>query len=105
MEKTSCDMKVRLTPQAGEDIETIELYLIEKSPTGARSVLASLHAALEFIGRYPYAAEETSDGDLRVKILSDYPFKIFYEIRKSAVEILHIRHDSREPWGASRGKG
>lgn len=94
-------MNLRLTPQAGEDIDSIALYLTEKSPTGARHVLASIYAALGFIGRHPYAAEETDDMGLRVKILTDYRYKIFYDIRKNTVEVLHIRHDSREPWHRS----
>lgn len=97
-------MKVRLTPQAGEDIDAIALYLIAKSPAGARNVLASVYDALEFVGRYPYAAEETDEPGLRVKTLIDYPYKIFYGVRKNTAEVLHIRHDSRRPWNV-RGNG
>jgi plasmid stabilization system protein ParE len=28
-----------------------------------------------------------------------YPYKIFYRVRAGTVEILHIHHAAREPWG------
>ena len=91
-------MKVRITPQAGEDVGAIVEYLTKRSPQGARNVLQSLHAALDFIECHPYAAEKTVDDYLRMKTVPGYSYKIFYDIGRDAVEVVHIRHDSREPW-------
>jgi plasmid stabilization system protein ParE len=33
-----------------------------------------------------------------VKLLTHYPYKIFYRVRGGAVEIVHIRHAVRRPW-------
>jgi len=36
--------------------------------------------------------------ETRVLWLVGYPFRIFYRLRKDAVEISHVRHTSRRPW-------
>ena len=91
-------MNIRFSPRSEGDIEAITEYLEERSPEGARKVLRSLLLAIDFIKSYPYGAEETDDAKLRVKILTDYRYKIFYDIGHEAIEIVHIRHDARRSW-------
>jgi toxin ParE1/3/4 len=33
-----------------------------------------------------------------MRIVADYPYKIFYRLGDDAVDIVHIRHASRRPW-------
>lgn len=96
-------MKVRYRERAQSDIDDIYLYLEPLSPTGARNVLKAIHSAIALIAEHPYSTEETSDPDIRVKILGRYRYKIFYTIVGSdIVEIIHVRHAARRPW--SRGE-
>ncbi|MEZ5787999.1 MAG: type II toxin-antitoxin system RelE/ParE family toxin [Xanthobacteraceae bacterium] len=44
----------------------------------------------------------TENPQVRVIFVGDYPYKIFYRIRGSNIEILHIRHTARRPWFGSR---
>jgi plasmid stabilization system protein ParE len=38
---------------------------------------------------------------IRVRIIGRYRYKIFYALAgDGAVEIIHIRHAARRPWGA-----
>jgi len=92
-------MKVRITPRARADIDEIRRYLQTKSPSGAHNVLRSIYAAIKFIGENPRATEETDELDVHVKVIVEYPYKMFYRIAATAVEILHIRHTSRRPCG------
>jgi hypothetical protein len=39
---------------------------------------------------------------VHVKVIVDYPYKVFYSIRPEAIEILHVRHASRAPWDIER---
>ncbi len=91
-------MKVRFTPQAFADRESIFEYLRERSPGGARRVLASIRDAVRLLSEYPYSGYKTNDPEVRVKFLVQYPYKIFYRVRNEVVEIVHIRHTSRRPW-------
>jgi plasmid stabilization system protein ParE len=93
-------MNVRYSQRATKDLRAIHEYLIERSPKAAVNVLTAIYASIEFIRRYPAAAEATNIPDIRAKAVSRYRFKVFYRIVESddAVEIVHIRHASRRVW-------
>jgi toxin ParE1/3/4 len=95
-------MKVRYRAQARADIEEIRRYLQQRSPLGARNVLRSIRASVRFIADNPNAAEQTDDPGVRVKVVLEYPYKIFYSVHPEMIEILHIRHSAREPWPGRR---
>jgi toxin ParE1/3/4 len=88
-------MRVRYTPEAFADRESILEYLAERSPGGARNVAASISDAVARLGDQPHSGYRTDNPDVRVMFVVRYPYKIFYRIREMAVEILHIRHTSR----------
>ena len=90
-------MRVRYTPEAFADRERIFEYLRERSPSGARNVLASIREAVQLLRDYPYSGYKTNDPDVRVKFAIPYPYKIFYRVNRDVVVIAHIRHTSRRP--------
>lgn len=92
-------MKVRYRARAQSDIEDIYLYLEPLSPTGARNVLRAIYSAIALIAEHPYSTEQTSDPDIRMKVLGRYRYKIFFEVVSGdTVEIIHVRHAARRPW-------
>src|SRR5262245_38026094 len=97
-------MRVRITPRARADIEDIGQYLRKLSPSGATNVLRSIHSTIGFIGENPRAAaQDTDEPSVRMKLVIHYPYKIFYRIHPNAIEILHVRHASRQPWTRDLG--
>ena len=46
-------MKLRYSRRATNDLNSIHEYLNARSPRGARNVLTSIYAAVEFIRRLP----------------------------------------------------
>jgi toxin ParE1/3/4 len=92
-------MKVRYRARAISDLEEISRYLEPRSPAGARNVLKAIYAAIALVAEHPYSAEQTSDPDIRVKVLGRYRYKIFFAVAGSdTVEIVHVRHAARRPW-------
>jgi toxin ParE1/3/4 len=93
-------MNVRYSPRATRDLQSIFEYLTERSPKGAVSVLTAIYAAIEFIRRYPDAAQLTNVQDVRAKVVQRYRFKVFYRVIQSddVIEIVHVRHTSRRFW-------
>jgi plasmid stabilization system protein ParE len=89
-------MRVRYTPEAFADRESISEYLRARSPGGAGRVMASIRDTARLLGEHPYSGYKTNDPDVRVKFVVRYPYKIFYRVR-DVVEIVHIRHTSRRP--------
>ena len=95
-------MRVRYTPEAFADRERISEYLRERSPSGARNVMASIRDAVKLLRDQPNNGYKTNDSDVRVKFVIRYPYKLFYRVRGETVEIAHIRHTSRRPWEGER---
>ena len=95
-------MKVRYTPEAFADRERILEYLRERSPSGARNVAASIREAVTQLADQPLSGYRTDNPDVRVMFVIRYPYKIFYRVRETVVEILHIRHTSRRAWTGDR---
>jgi len=95
-------MRVRYTSEAFADRERIFEYLRERSPSGARNVMASIREAVRLLSDQPYSGYRTDDPDVRVKFVIRYPYKIFYRVRSDVVEIALIRHISRRPWEGER---
>ncbi len=95
-------MRVRYSPEAFADRERIFEYLWERSPSGARNVMASIRDAVRLLSDQPYSGYRTDDPEVRVKFVIRYPYRIFYCVQSDVVEIAHIRHMSRRPWGGER---
>jgi len=94
---------VRYTPQARADIEQIYRYLLERNPSAAENVLRAIYAGAQFIAEHPQKAPRTDNRMVRVKIVRRYRYKIFYRaVDDRTIEILHVRHMSRRPWGGIR---
>ncbi|HMA71866.1 MAG TPA: type II toxin-antitoxin system RelE/ParE family toxin [Xanthobacteraceae bacterium] len=91
-------MRIRYRAQALADIDEIGRYLIKRSPSGARNVLRSIRASVRFIAENPLASEKTDFADVRMKVVVEYPYKIFYSVHPDFIEVLHIRHSARRPW-------
>jgi plasmid stabilization system protein ParE len=95
-------MKVQYRERALDDIEQIFTYLEERSPAGARKVVAAIHAAITNVGDAPLSGRGTSDPAVRVNIVGRYQYKIFYSVGTDEIEILHVRHGARRPWAVER---
>jgi plasmid stabilization system protein ParE len=70
-------VKVRYRERALADLEEISAYISERNPIGAINVLAAIHAAVAEAALNPLASRQTSDPQVRVKIVRRYLYKIF----------------------------
>ena|ERR1700689_4244076 len=96
-------MIVTIREEAAADIVEIYRYLEDRSQSGAANVLRAIYAGIAAIGKQPYASQRTDDPTVRSKVIHRYPYKVFYEIvDDQSVEILHVRHTSRQPWRGAR---
>jgi toxin ParE1/3/4 len=50
------------------------------------------------VTNHPRSGASTRRPQVFVKIVPKYPYKIFYQLRKDSIDILHIRHSARRPW-------
>ena len=91
-------MKVRYTPRAFADRESIFDYLQKQSPAVAREMQAFIDAQIDTLGAFPERHPVIRELGVRVLWLGRYPYLVYYQIRQNEVAIVHIRHAARRPW-------
>ena len=91
-------MPLRITPAALSDLAEILDYIAERSPQGARNVRASFERTFQHLETFPKSGRvyDLSDGSRR-QAVRGYPFIVIYWIMDDVVEILRVRHTSRNP--------
>jgi addiction module RelE/StbE family toxin len=91
-------MRVRYTPQAQNDLDTIYNYLDEKAPAAALAVKDLIERRISSLADFPLMAPATDEPGIRELTIVRYPYKVYYEIAGDAVWIVHIRDARRRPW-------
>ena len=90
-------MTVRYTPRAEADLLAIASYIAQRSSGGAPRVGDSIRRTIAVIEAHPLAGKSVRAG-LYMRIVTDYPYKIFYRFGGADIEIVHVRHAARRPW-------
>ena len=91
-------MRVRYTPRARDDLDTIYSYLNERSPTAASAVLQRIRSRIEWLADFPLMAPMTELAGIRGLTILRYPYKAYYRVMNDEVVILHVRDARRAPW-------
>lgn len=89
-------MRVRYTPRARRDLADVVAYLDDRSPTGARNVEQAIRTTIALIAHFPEIGQMSGEGDTRVMVAGRYPYLIYWRVMANQVDLLHIRHASRE---------
>lgn len=90
-------LTLRYTPTARSDFASLLAYVGSQSPQGRHSLEAQLRAEIELLRTFPLAGAATTRAGLRRRIVSNYPYVIFYRIEPQTLVIVAARHSSRKP--------
>lgn len=77
-------------------------YLRTRSPAGANAVVQTIEHRIDGLVVSPYAAPVTDEPTVRELTIVRYPYKVYYQVLRDKIMILHIRHTSRAPWEGVR---
>jgi len=91
-------MRVRYTPRARSDLQSILRYIDERSPRGARSVKRAIQKTIELIAEFPEGGRRAGEQATRVLPAGRYPYLIYWSVETDEVWLVHIRHARRRPW-------
>lgn len=72
-------------------------YLKERSPQGARNVLARIESVEKLLAQFPLSGSQTRLSWLRRIAVTPYPYLIFYEVTEEEVVVHAVRHTARKP--------
>jgi plasmid stabilization system protein ParE len=70
-------MRVRYTPRARSDLQSILQYIDERSALGARNVKRAIRKTIELIGEFPEGGRRAGEQQVRVLPAGRYPYLIF----------------------------
>ena len=92
-------LTIGYTERAKSDLHFIAAYLRARSKGGERNVLYAIRSAVRQLAEFPESGIATDMNDVRVAVVQNYPYRVFYRPADSRLDILHIRHTRRSPLG------
>jgi plasmid stabilization system protein ParE len=91
-------MRVRYTPRAQSDLDSIFSHLDAQAPRAAQAVKTAIVRRIALLGDFPLLAPLSEISDVRELTIIRYPYKVYYEIENDEVWVLHIRDARRRLW-------
>jgi addiction module RelE/StbE family toxin len=96
------DYRVRLTPQALEDLDEIHAFISRQLPQNAAQMLERIFDAIDLLEIFPHrTVVERQAASLKhpVRSLPVKPYVIYFRVSEEerVVVIRHIRHGARQP--------
>ena len=89
-------MKVVYTVEALHDLDEISAFLAANFPTVVVPFQRRLKAIERRIARWPKSAQEVEQrSGVRMVPFVQYPYKLFYRVANSRIEVLHLHHAAR----------
>jgi addiction module RelE/StbE family toxin len=91
-------MKLEYAPLAQSDLRTIFVYLNNRNPRAAASVVGEIRNRCESLLPFPLKGARTDIASIRRLEIGRYPYFIFYRVEGDKISIVHIRHTRRQTW-------
>jgi toxin ParE1/3/4 len=91
-------MKIRLTPQATQDLAAIGDYLRERNPAAALRVRDAVLKSFQNLAIFPYIGRRQVVEGVRKIVTRRYRYLVYYTVDANADEVivLSIQHPARE---------
>jgi plasmid stabilization system protein ParE len=89
-------MRLRWTPAAVENLESIYAYLCEYHSSFAQSTVRTLYDSVRSLRHFPERGRVGSVPETREFVLSRLPYTVVYRIAEQTIEVLHIYHDAQD---------
>jgi addiction module RelE/StbE family toxin len=88
-------MRLRWTPAAADDLETIGDYLTQHLPSFAQSTIFEIYQAILALRSTPSRGRAGREEGTRELVLPRLPYMVVYRVKNTDIEILHIYHGAQ----------
>ena len=89
-------MRIRWTPEAFSNLETILLYIAQGNSEAAQKTADDIYQRLEQLVTFPNRGRAGREAGTRELVLSPLPYLAVYRVLESTVEILRIWHGAQD---------
>ena len=87
---------IRLLREAEEELRLAVQYYEEAQSGLGRALIAEVRRTKEFIAQHPLASRMVR-GEIRVRSISRFPYRIYYQVRPAEIIVVAIGHRRRRP--------
>jgi addiction module RelE/StbE family toxin len=88
-------MRLRWTPVAADDLESIGNYLAQHLPSFAQSTILEIYQTILTLRSTPYRGRAGREEGTRELVLPRLPYIVVYRVKEKDVEILRIYHGAQ----------
>jgi addiction module RelE/StbE family toxin len=88
-------MRLRWTPAAADDLESIRDYLALHHSSFAQSTILEIYQAILTLRSTPFRGRVGREEGTRELVLPRLPYIVVYRVKDNDVEILHIYHGAQ----------
>ena len=88
-------MRLRWTPAAADDLESIGEYLAGHLPSFAQSTILEIYQTILTLRSTPYRGRAGREEGTRELVLPRLPYVVVYRVKENDVEIVHIYHGAQ----------
>jgi plasmid stabilization system protein ParE len=94
---------MRLLPEAEEELRAAARFYEGEQQGLGRALIQEVRRAFRFIREYPLAAR-VERGEVRVRTIARFPYRIYYRARPDEILVIAIGHRRRRPgfWRSRR---
>ena len=89
-------MKIRISPEAEQDLIEIFDYILVDNPLAAEKTLDVIYREIRYLCEHPNLGRVGRVSGTRELVLSGAPFIVPYQVKKNTLEILRIYHSARK---------
>jgi toxin ParE1/3/4 len=90
-------MKVRFTARARGHLENIFEYVAREDPAAAREIVAKIENLASVLRDHRDLGRPSRNRRVRVLTVPRLPYRVSYEVGRTEIRILTVRHTSRRP--------
>jgi plasmid stabilization system protein ParE len=91
-------MRVRYTPQARADLQSIFQYLDQGNRRSVYNVKRAIKKTIDLISEFPESGRMTGEQGTPMLPAGRYPYLIYWATEAEQAWIVHIRDGRRRPW-------
>ena len=89
-------MRLQYSRAAIQNLESIREYITKDNPRSAWVVASFVRRSIHVLERWPYHGRAANQKDVRMLVVTNYPYAVYYRVKAHEVEILAVRHTARD---------
>ncbi len=89
-------MKIRISPEAEQDLIEIFDYILADDPLAADKTLDVIYSEIHHLSEHPKLGRVGRVSGTRELVLSGAPFVVPYQVNNNTLEILRVYHSARK---------